>query len=173
MDPTEKELLIGLIGSTYGQLKSIDDSITGSSSTLNRRAGNVKQELTNILKGIPPPPDVPLLHHINQQPQPAPTVVTPIEVPNVAPSEVPESVQTTHIDNAPLTTNNWRQYTAHGDPNQLELPLEKIAKYDDIVNAFDRFYERMGKLEDKIDIIMAFIKSQPQYKKKLRGLKDS
>jgi hypothetical protein len=169
MDSTEKELLIGLIGSTYGQLKSIDDSITGSSSTLNRRSGNVKEELANILKGIPPPPDVPLLQHINQQSQPV-AVVTPVEVPNIAPLELPDSVHAVSNSGIPPGSNNWRAYS---DPNQLELPLEKIAKYDDIINAFDKFYERLGRLEDKIDKVIAFIASQPQYKKKLRGLKDS
>ena len=69
MEPDHKELLIGLIGSTYGDMKRIDDSIVGSSTTLTRRSDQVKTELTNMLKGIVPKADVPALQLIQQQQQ--------------------------------------------------------------------------------------------------------
>ena len=55
MEPDHRELLIGLMGSTYGEMKKLDDSIIGSSSTLGRRSDKVKQEITNILKNVAPP----------------------------------------------------------------------------------------------------------------------
>lgn len=140
MDEEHKNLLIGLLGSTYGELKRLDDSIVGSSSTLNRRSDEVKKEMTNILKGAPSRPDVPILQAINQQPQAVPTnlPVQPQMPPPVQVAPVPSQVV---IQQQPV------------DDNQLMLDLNKQTRYDDIINEIDRIYLKLNKLEDKIDNI--------------------
>ena len=152
MEPDHKELLIGLLGSTYGEMKKLDDSITGSSSTLARRSDKVKQELTNILKNIAPPQDVPALQRINpainqqmyQQPEPqlAPVVVQP----------------------APTTIQQELPPQLVSDPGQLEFDLNRVTKYDDIMNYLYTITDKLNKIEDKIDKI---VKSDDLPKKKV------
>ena len=114
MEPDHRELLIGLMGSTYGEMKKLDDSIIGSSSTLGRRSDKVKQEITNILKNVAPPPDVPALQMVNQQmhqqqaQQPPPQ---PIYVP------APEIAQQPIQQPEPQPVN---------DPGQLEFELSDV-----------------------------------------------
>ena len=138
MEPSHKELLIGLIGSTYGEMKRIDDSIIGSSTTLTRRSEQVKTDLTNILKGIAPKPDVPVLELIRQQQQHA----TVIDIPSVVASAVVATPQT-----APEQLI---------DSNQLEFDLNKITKYEDIVESLDRIVRRI----DNLEIILFDIKEK-------------
>lgn len=139
MEPDHRELLIGLMGSTYGEMKKLDDSIIGSSSTLGRRSDKVKQEITNILKNVAPPPDVPALQMVNQQmhqqqaQQPPPQ---PIYVP------APEIAQQPIQQPEPQPVN---------DPGQLEFDLNKVAKYDDILNYLYTVTDRLNRIEDKID----------------------
>lgn len=143
MDEDHKKLLIGLIGSTYGELKRLDDSIVGSSSTLNRRSDEVKKEMGNILKGMPSRPDVPILQAINHQ-QPSPQAV-PTNL-HVQP-QIPPPVQV-----APVLSQVVIQQQPVDD-NQLMLDLNKQTKYEDIINEIDRIYLKLNKLEDKIDNI--------------------
>jgi len=143
MEQDHKELLIGLIGSTYGELKRLDDSIVGSSSTLNRRSDEVKKEMGNILKGLPSRPDVPILQAINHQQPPQPQAV-PTNLP-VQP-QMPPPVQV-----APTPPQVIVQQPV--DDNQLLLDLNKQTRYEDIINEIDRIYLKLNKLEDKIDNI--------------------
>ena len=110
MEPGHKELLIGLLGSTYGELKQLDASITGSSSTLNRRSETIKDELTKIMNtseavfnnGTPQPP----------APAPAPA---PVQI--VAPKPPEGSVNLPYIVQvpvqAPIVDNSQLEF----DPN--------------------------------------------------------
>jgi hypothetical protein len=147
MEPSHKELLIGLIGSTYGELKRLDDSIIGSSNTLTRRSDQVKQELANVLKGNAFKPDVPILQAITT-PQAIPT--NPLPQPVVAPApqvvEVPPQV----IQPAPEKI----------DDGQLLFDLDRKTKYEDIIVEIDRIYTKVGKLEDKIDELIKIVKDQ-------------
>ena len=148
MEPDHKELLIGLLGSTYGELKKLDDSIIGSSSTLARRSNNVKEEITKVIKGVPPPPDVPILQAI-AQPQPQQQFI-PQPAPQPDFQFVAPQIQ------QPIS-----------DPNQLELDLNKSAKYDDIQNYLYTITDRLNRIEDKIDQL---IKSNNVPKKKVQPL---
>jgi len=139
MEPDHKELLIGLIGSTYGDMKRIDDSIVGSSTTLTRRSDQVKTELTNMLKGIVPKADVPALQLIQQQQQqqqqqqmrqmqmqsPAPPEGA-VNLPFIVPVQ----------DTLPVNDNS-----------QLEFDLNKATRYGDIVDSLDRIVRRIDNLE--------------------------
>lgn len=145
MEPNHKELLISLIGSTYGELKRLDDSIVGSSSTLARRSDIVKQEMTNLLKGTVAKPDVPILQAINSQiPQAVPTNL-PLQPQMPPPAAFAPPPLPQDAVNLPHNVNP--------DPNQLEFDLNKQTRYDDIVNEIDRIYTKLNKLEDKIDNI--------------------
>lgn len=144
MEEDHKKLLIGLLGSTYGELKRLDDSIIGSSSTLNRRSDEVKKEMTNILKGAPSRPDVPILQAINhQQPQVIPTnlPVQPQIPPQAPVAQTPQQIDTSQ----PI------------DDNQLMLDLNKQTRYEDIINEIDRIYTKLNKLEDKIDNVIKIL----------------
>lgn len=148
MEPDHKELLIGLIGSTYGELKRLDDSIIGSSSTLVRRSDQVKNEMMNVVKGIPARPDVPILQAVQQQ-QP---VLQP-QVP-VAPQVFTPPPQTFQPVPAPV------EVAPKIDDGQLEFDLNKQTRYDDIVNEIDRLYNKINKLEDKIDNLTQIVTEQ-------------
>jgi len=145
MEPDHKELLIGLLGSTYGEMKKLDDSIVGSSSTLGKRSEKVKQELTNVIKNALPPPDVPILQRIN----PAITGAPPVPAPQPAPqsdyqffSQSVQQAQPVQPEQPP------------SDPNQLEFDLNKVAKYDDVMNYLYTITDRLNKIEDKIDRLL-------------------
>jgi len=145
MEPEHRELLIGLLGSTYGEMKKLDDSIMGSSSTLNRRSEKVKQELTNIIKNVAPPPDVQILQRINAQPQPLPPQPVEYNQPVPEPQWIPSQPVNDIVVSQPITVNEIV------DPNQLEFDLNKSAKYDDIMNYLYTVTDKLNKIEDKID----------------------
>lgn len=152
MEPDHKELLIGLLGSTYGELKRLDDSIVGSSNFLTTRRNEIKQELENVVKNtIASKPDVPILQAI-QPSVPQPVFPQPVVFDNTPTQIAPTSNQLTQ------------------DPNQLELDLYKVTKYEDIINAIDKLYEKVNRLEDKIDTL---IKNTNTPKKKAPGLVES
>ena len=148
MEPDHRELLIGLIGSTYGELKRLDDSIVGSSSTLTRRSDQVKQELANVLKGNAVKPDVPILQAISA-PQALPT--NPLPQPAMPPA--PQVVE--------MTPQVFVQTPVEKvDDNQLLLDLDKKTRYEDVVTEIDRIYNKILKLEDKIDELIKITKDQ-------------
>lgn len=167
MEPNHKELLIGLIGSTYGELKRLDDSIIGSSSTLGRRSDQVKQEMMNVVRGISSKQDVPVLQAIqqaSQSPQGIPTnpPIAP-EIPpmqTVAPQPPQGYVKLPFIEPAACKV----------DDNQLEFNLDKVAKYDDVIAEIDRLDRKLTRIEDKVDQI---VKNLEIPKKKARGLNSS
>lgn len=160
MEPDHKELLIGLIGSTYGELKRLDDSITGSSSTLNKRSDMLRQEMVKVVNNAPASKDVPLLEAIKQSPAPQPT--TPEVTTGVI--EVPQPLKDTSSQ-VPIFELPETKSTP-----QLELDLFKPTKYEDILNSVDSLYSKLNKIEDKVDQILVLL-NKP--KKKARGLVDS
>jgi len=140
MEPNHKELLIGLIGSTYGELKRLDDSIVGSSSTLNRRSDDVKKEMANLLKGVASKPDVPILQAINSQ-----HVCVETNLP-IQPSNE-------FIVPVPGTVPQFTKLQPSTDNNQLMFDFNKQTRYEDVINEIDRVYIKLNKIEDKIDTI--------------------
>jgi hypothetical protein len=110
--------------------------------------------LENVVKGaLAPKGDVPILQAIQPPPQP---VFPPPPVFNPPPQAIaPQQV----VQTLPPV-----------DPNQLEFDLNKVTKYEDIINAIDRLHEKMNRLEDKLDTI---IKNSQSPKKKATGLVES
>ena len=157
MEPDHKELLIGLLGSTYGEIKRLDDSIVGSSSTLTRRSDVVKEDLTKLVKGIAQRPDVPILQMV-QPPQAVSVqpVISEMSQPIIPPQPPDGAVNLPHV--------------IKDDTNQLEFDLNKVAKYDDVIAEIDRLDRKLNRIEDKLDQI---IKNLETPKKKARGLTDS
>lgn len=156
MEPDHKELLIGLLGSTYGELKRLDDSIVGSSNFLTTRRNEIKHELENVVKGaLAPKGDVPILQAI--QPPPPQPVFPP---PPVYSNPTPQAYAPQQVEQTTLPT----------DPNQLEFDLNKVTRYEDIINAIDKLYDKVNRLEDKIDTL---IKNSQSPKKKATGLVES
>ena len=149
MEPDHKELLIGLLGSTYGEMKKLDDSIVGSSSTLGKRSEKVRQELTNVIKNALPPPDVPILQRINPVIASAPPVIQQPVVYQPAPQPVVQQEYQPIGVNAPI-----QQVLEPVDPNQLEFDLDKRANYDDVMNYLYTITDRLNKIEDKIDRLL-------------------
>jgi len=147
MEPDHKELLIGLLGSTYGEMKKLDDSIVGSSSTLNKRSQQVKQEITNIIKNVVPPPDVPALQQIN----PVINQITYQNTPQTQQVYMPQSQPQPVYIPAPQVEPQVIVETPYVDPNQLEFDLNKHANYDEIMSYLYTITDRLIKIEEKID----------------------
>lgn len=160
MDPNHKELLIGLIGSTYGELKRLDDSIIGTSSTLGRRSDQAKQEMMKLVNGIPSKPDVPILQAIQQLPQIPQGIPTN---PPISPDMLPIQVGVPYIPIGAVILPDIQKE----DINQLQFDLNKVAKYDDVIAEIDRLDRKLSRIEDKVDKI---IKNIEIPKKKDRGL---
>lgn len=151
MEPGHKELLIGLIGSTYGELKRLDDSIVGSSSTLVRRSEEAKRELANVMKGALPKQDVPLLQAI-AQPQPIPPQAVPTNLP-VQPF-IPPQPQVVYSPPVMVNQNiEQPQPVSKPDDGQLEFDLNKVAKYDDVINEINRIETKLNKVLDILESI--------------------
>jgi hypothetical protein len=72
----EQEILANFIGSNYGLMKSLDDQIIGSSSTLQRRSEDVKKVLSDALRGNIAPQAIHEIHQPQQIIQPQQVVQT-------------------------------------------------------------------------------------------------
>jgi len=133
MDKNELDLVVSLMGSTFGELKQLDSSIIGASSTLNRRSDDVKKQLADVLKqGLPPP----------QAPQ----------IPQWSPAPVQQQTeQVIPSQQVPVTNFQPQQNIPQQDPNQLEFDLNKAARYDDVINKLDEVMSKLKVIEDKID----------------------
>ena len=172
MEPDHKELLIGLIGSTYGDLKRIDDSIVGSSTTLTRRSDQVKTELTNMLKGIVPKADVPALQLIQQQQQQLQQQEQQMR--QMQPPAPPEGAV-----NLPFIVP-VQEIVPVNDTSQLEFDLNKATRYEDIVDSLDRIVRRIDNLEimlsninEKLDNLTKNGSTLLKNKKKIPGIVES
>jgi hypothetical protein len=174
MEPDHKELLIGLIGSTYGELKRLDDSIIGTSSTLGRRSDQAKQELTNILRGTQPKPDVPALQIIHDQEVKAAAEAALANPPTsyVPPAPADATYRPVVEASAPLPGANatFNPTAVFVETGQLEFNLERVAKYQDILDAIETTNGRLAALKQTIDIILERL---PERKKKVPGTIDS
>lgn len=173
MEPDHKELLIGLIGSTYGDMKRIDDSIVGSSTTLTRRSDQVKTELTNMLKGIVPKADVPALQLIQQQQQQQQQEQQMRQM-QMQPPAHPEGVV-----NLPVIVP-VQEMVSVNDTSQLEFDLNKATRYEDIVDSLDRIVRRIDNLEiilsniiEKLDNLTKNGSTSLKNKKKIPGIVES
>jgi len=172
MEPDHKELLIGLIGSTYGDMKRIDDSIVGSSTTLTRRSDQVKTELTNMLKGIVPKADVPALQLIQQQQQQQQQQqMRQMQMQSPAPPEGAVNLPFIVPVQETLPVN---------DNSQLEFDLNKATRYEDIVDSLDRIVRRIDNLEimlsninEKLDNLTKNGSTLLKNKKKIPGIVES
>ena len=183
MEPDHKDLLIGLIGSTYGDMKRIDDSIVGSSTTLTRRSDQVKTELTNMLKGIVPKADVPALQLIQQQQlqqqqqqlqqQQQQLLQQEQQLQMHSPPPPAGAVNLPYI--VPVT-----EHVPDTDNNQLEFDLNKATRYEDIVDSLDRIVRRIDNLEimlsninEKLDNLTKNSSTLLKNKKKIPGIVES
>ena len=131
MDKNELDLVVGLMGSTFGELNQLDSSIIGSSPTLNRRSDEVKKQLADVLKQGLPQQVAPQFVELPTQP-----VIQPV---------------------------NQQSF----DPNQMELDLNKTAKYDDVINKLDEVMVKLKNIEQKIDNLK--VENLRQKKKKVSG----
>ena len=174
MEPDHKELLIGLIGSTYGDMKRIDDSIVGSSTTLTRRSDQVKTELTNMLKGIVPKADVPALQLIQQQQQQLQQQEQQMRQMQMQSPAPPEGAV-----NLPFIVP-VQEIVPVNDTSQLEFDLNKATRYEDIVDSLDRIVRRIDNLEimlsninEKLDNLTKNGSTALKNKKKIPGIVES
>jgi len=143
MEPDHKSLLIGLIGSTFGDLKKLDDSIVSRSSTLTRRSDDVKQELVKVMSA-----------NFNSQPVAIPTnpVIQPV---------VPQQPQVVHIPQPAVNTPPVvvQQPFVVNDP-QLEFDFDKKARYIEVVDALKAVEVKMDLLDKKLDKLLDVLTSQ-------------
>ena len=129
MEKDEKALALEMLGSMFGEMKAIDDSLVGSSKSLERRSDTIKQELTKVVASIVPPQPP----QIESRPSPA-------------------------ISASPASS------ATPSDPLQLEFDLNKVARYEDIMEALK---ETNRKLDILIRLFDEEISRKP--KKKLTG----
>ena len=179
MEPDHKELLIGLIGSTYGDMKRIDDSIVGSSTTLTRRSDQVKTELTNMLKGIVPKADVPALQLIQQQQQQLQQQQLQQQEQQMRQMQMQSPAPPEGAVNLPLIVPVQVTLPVN-DTSQLEFDLNKATRYEDIVDSLDRIVRRIDNLEimlsninEKLDNLTKNGSTVLKNKKKIPGIVES
>ena len=153
MDQDHKELLIGLIGSTYGDLKQLDASIIGTSSTLNRRSDEVKNELAKVINTIP------------QQPRPAPSYNLPAPV--AAPQPPPGAV---HIPYIPQVETHIE--IKQPDNDQFEFNFDRKVRYEDIENKLADMEVKLDKCIAIVEAVLKELTNSPKPKKKVSGLLD-
>lgn len=150
MEQEHKHLLIGLIGSTFGDLKKLDDSIISQSSTLGRRSEAIKQELAKVVA-------------TNVRPQPVIAVPT---------NPVPQFVPPPQIFNTPAPQVQPQVESQSQPVNdfQLELDFDRKARYVEVVDALHVVENKIDALDKKLDTILEYISSQekPQKTKHLR-----
>lgn len=154
MEQDHKELLIGLIGSTYGDLKQLDASIIGTSSTLNRRSDEVKNELAKVINTIP------------QQPRPAPSYNPPVNI--VAPPPPPSTVNLPFVAPVAPAPVEIKQ----PDNDQLELNFDRKVRYEDIENKLIDMEVKLDKCIAIIETVLREITNSPKPKKKVSGSLD-
>jgi len=153
MEQDHKELLIGLIGSTYGELKQLDASIIGSSGTLNRRSDEVKNELAKIMNTVP------------QQPRSAPSYnpPAPIAAPQLSPGTVHlPYIQPTEIQVEKIQPNN----------DQFEFNFDRKVRYEDIENKLTDMEIKIDKQIAIAEAILKELTNSPKPKKKVSGYLD-
>lgn len=92
---------------------------------------------------------------------PSPVVAEPVNTP----------VQPVPVIMTPAVMNPVLEETQkHTDDNQLELPLDKKATYDDVMREIIQINERLDTISDRIYKILTIIESGP--KKKLKKEQD-
>ena len=153
MEQDHKELLIGLIGSTYGELKQLDASIIGSSGTLNRRSDEVKNELAKVINTIP------------QQSRPAPSYNLPAPV--TAPQPPPGAVHLPYIPQVETHIENKQP-----DDDQLQFNFDRKVRYEDIENKLTDMEVKLDKCIAIIETVLKEITNSPKPKKKVSGSLD-
>lgn len=129
-DPRAKEAIIGLIGSTFAQLKQIDSHVVGSSNNIKAMKTDVKDLITQVIKSNNPVPPV-----LTSQPvQVAPAFVAPthtvvaagVNVPVVQPQPIAPSIQE--------------------NPDQLVFDFSKKITPDTINDKLDRILDKLDRL---------------------------
>ena len=126
----EANLLLGMMGSTYGELKKLDGSQVGGSSS-HLRSDQMKKTLTEsinqIRRSVPKPPPAPV------PPQPLP----PQPVPQPPKPEIP------------VEHHNDNQLTFNFDISEKDLLFDKIEKLTVKVNnlghKLDQIFEIVNK----------------------------
>tara|TARA_R100000278_G_scaffold13039_2_gene13843 strand:+ start:2807 stop:3355 length:549 start_codon:yes stop_codon:yes gene_type:complete len=133
----EANLLMGLMGSTYGELKKLDGSLIGGSSN-QFRSEQMKQTITNNLNQIQqrtaptPPPNIPV-DNTSVQPQPPqpPTPPPPPTEPVVQPIQ----------DDSQLTFNF--------DVTEKDILFDKIEKLTAKVNSLGHRLDQIFEIVNK------------------------
>jgi hypothetical protein len=150
MEQDHKSLLIGLIGSTFGDLKKLDDSIVSRSSTLTRRSDDVKQELVKVMG-------------TNFRPQPVAVPTNPVIQP-VVPSQpqvvIPPPQAVTPPQFIPSTPVPIVQEEIRVNDPQLEFDFDKKARYIEVVDALKVVEVKIDSLDKKLDKILEILNSQ-------------
>ena len=153
MEQDHKELLIGLIGSTYGELKQLDASIVGTSSTLNRRSDEVKNELAKIMNTA------------TQQPRAAPSYNPPAPV--AAPQPPPGTVHLPYIQ--PVETHIEIKQP---DDDQMQFNFDRKVRYEDIENKLTDMEVKLDKCITIVEAVLKELTNSPKPKKKVSGSLD-
>ncbi|NBW57107.1 hypothetical protein EBR43_04850 [bacterium] len=127
-DPRAKEAIIGLIGSTFAQLKEIDNHVVGSSSNIKALKTDVKSMITDIIKPnapqhVPPPVAPPPPVHV------APTFVAP-----------------THTVVAAGINVQPTMPVQQEDPDQLVFDFNKKITPDTINDKLDRILDKLDRI---------------------------
>ena len=127
----EQEILVNFIGSNYGLMKSLDDQIIGSSSTLQRRSEDVKKVLSDALRGNIAPQmqqNIPQAIHEIHQPQQI-----------IQPQQVVQTVAITQQDDGQL----WLSFDERDKVYDL---------LDSIIEKQDLILKRLDKIESSYTI---------------------
>lgn len=129
-DPRAKEALIGLIGSTFAQLKEIDSNVVGGSSNIRALKTDVKGMIENVVRRPQQPPaPMPTVPAV----QLTPTYVAPAPTHTVVAAGINVPVQT-----APPASQE--------DPNQLVFDFSKKITPDTVNDKLDRIISKLDRV---------------------------
>lgn len=139
----ERDVLLGFMGTVYGETKKLDGNIVGATNTLTRgNSERVKQQVEELVNkplsqsvSAPMAPQQPPVH---QEPQP------PVQIP-VTPHLVP-----------PTPPENKDQLTFDFDISEKDLLFDKI----------DKLSSKLDRLHTKIDKLSEIVNKKPVAKKK-------
>lgn len=140
----------GIKKAGMGDLKVSDVDMSKVMPSGIAKAMGVKSPLVN--RPVPPP-------------VPSAPVVVPVEIPVPV---IEANVPVVEIQ-PPVQIQSQLQTTVHD--NQLELPLDKKASYDDVYREISQINERINFISDRITKILTIIETAPKkkLKKELNG----
>lgn len=138
MPEEAKQQIIGLLGSTYGEMKRLDGAIISTSQSLNHRGAEMKNTFEQTVKEF-------------SQPKPSPAT-EPVIV--NGPPLAAQRISIPQLQEPVLIPSNYQPSTSSSTTNeQILFDFDRAAKYSDVVDALNDVVSYLKRLEKRLDSI--------------------